>query len=131
VINISKFAFCGIVACVSMLGGCVADDTSDIATQGESLLQDSEGDDDVTVYTENDTKTGEVSADGDIGILTTVSFTASCTGWSFDVRSDGAVVFADAASCRRRNGSWTGYRSWRGVCRGNVANLDGNIRCNP
>jgi hypothetical protein len=130
VINVSKFAFCGIVACVSMVAGCVVDDPSDIATEDEALVLNSEDDDVVTVYPEQDTETEEMSAAGEIGILTTISFHRTCNGASFDVRADGAVVRASASSCRRRNGSWTGPRSWRGVCFGNVANNDGNIGCN-
>jgi hypothetical protein len=127
-INVSKLVFCGVVACASVLGACVAEEPADLAAQSEALVQG--GDSDVTLYTEEDVNGGEASLAGDVGILATVSFTRTCSGWSFLVRnSDGAVLFADAASCRRRNGTWTGYRSWSGVCRGDVSNQDGTIRC--
>jgi hypothetical protein len=126
-IDVSKVVLCGVVACAGMLGGCVADETAELGTETDPLVQEGEAED-VKVYTEGD-EDGAVSLDGDVGIQTTVSFIRTCRGWRFIVRGDGAVIFADAASCRRRNGSWTGYRSWRGVCRTDVANIDGNLRC--
>jgi hypothetical protein len=128
--NVSKLVFCGVVACASVLGACMADESGDVAAQSEALVQEGAATDDVTIYTEEDVKSGKVAPDGDVGIQATVSFIRTCVGWSFIVRnSDGAVVFADADSCRRRNGTWTGYRSWSGVCRGDVSNQDGTIRC--
>jgi hypothetical protein len=132
VINVGKFAFCGLVVCLATLGGCLAEDPSDLTTEDESLVQGSDDSDVLTVYPEDGAETEAASLAGDIGIQAVVSFHRTCNGASFDVRvSDGAVLFAEASSCRRRNGTWTGYRSWRGVCHGNVANIDGNIRCNP
>ena len=59
-----------------------------------------------------------------------ISFHRSCT----DPYVEGvgnAATYADASSCQRLNGTWTGFRSWSGYCTGNLANIDGTIRCNP
>jgi hypothetical protein len=131
VINVGKFAFCGLVISIAMLGGCVAEEPSDITTGEEALVLSSEDDEVVTVFPEPDAKTEEVAAAADIGIKAVISFHRTCNDARAIARGDGAVTYAEASSCRRRNGTWTGPREWRGVCHGNVANIDGNIRCNP
>lgn len=135
-INVSKLVFCGVVACASVLGACATDEPGDVAADSAALVQEGEpapasaASDDVTFYSEEDAKSGKAAPAGEVGIQATVSFTRTCVGWFYIVRnSDGAVVFADADSCRRRNGTWTGYRSWSGVCHGDVSNQDGTIRC--
>jgi hypothetical protein len=131
VINVGKFAFCGLVISIAMLGGCLAEEPSDIATGEEALVLGSEDDEVVTVYAD-DIADVEAAAAGDVGVLSVISFHRTCNDAGWRVRtSDAAVLSAWASSCRRRNGTWTGPREWRGVCHGNVANIDGNIRCNP
>lgn len=61
----------------------------------------------------------------------TASFWSSCKVDKFiTVRvSDGAAVRAYSDSCRRRNGTWTGPLGWAGVCRTDIKNCNGLLRC--
>lgn len=129
-IRVSALAFCGIVAMVGVLGGCMADEPGDIAAQSDPLVQESEAALEGEVVAEGDKVTEDGKAEGEVGIAAaSTSFTSTCSGWRYVRRADGAVTFAEASSCRMRNGSWTGYRSWSGVCWSDVSNNNGNIIC--
>ncbi|WP_394834359.1 hypothetical protein LVJ94_48455 [Pendulispora rubella] len=58
-----------------------------------------------------------------------VSFVDSCKHPHAEGASNGAVVSASASSCQRRNGTWTGPKSWSGQCFRDLENNDGNLRC--
>jgi len=68
--------------------------------------------------------------DDDVGVQVTLSFFRTCTN-PFASGVGNAATYAEASSCRRRNGTWTGFRSWSGFCTGDVSNNDGNIVCGP
>src|SRR5688572_16539938 len=129
-IRVSALMFCGMVALVAVLGGCMADETGDTAAQSDPLVLEGEAALEDKVVAEGDQVTEDGKAEGEIGAAAaTTSFTRTCSGWRYFRRSDGAVTFAEASSCRMRNGSWTGYRSWSGVCWSDVSNNNGNIIC--
>lgn len=71
---------------------------------------------------------GLEKADGDVSTDVTLSFFRSCSN-PFASGVGSAATYAEASSCRRRNGTWTGFRSWSGFCTRDVANIDGNLRC--
>ncbi len=72
---------------------------------------------------------GVESVDG-VTINVVLSFFATCTN-PYAQGVGNAATYAQASSCRRRNGTWTGFRSWSGWCTGNLSNNDGNIVCGP
>ena len=115
--KVSSFVLCGVVACVAMLAGCVADDGDDAAVE----------EDGIQVLTEPDQKEG---ASSDVEIAAFPSFALTCTDpeW-YPPNPTFPTTSAWASSCRRRNGTWTGPREWHGFCVLNVSNDDGEIVC--
>ena len=115
--KLSSSGWFGVVACIAMLAGCVTDETDEPAVAEDSVL----------ALTEADQKE---ASNSDVEIAAYPSFAWTCTNpeW-LPVQPWLPITWAWASSCQRRDGSWTGPRSWRGSCWLNVANRDGELVC--
>ena len=108
----------GVLATVGLFGalaGCAADAASSESGNGDIA---------------RDVKTEKVSPTGTDTTEVTATFLTTCNGATYNRDpSTGHIYYAAAETCRRRNGTWTGARSWSGDCWGDVSNDDGNIVC--
>jgi hypothetical protein len=133
-INVSKW-FCGVIACASLIG-CVSEELDDGAAQpdpAEASDLAAPGDESIAVrrISETDASLEGTTLEGGATAAAWCgnSFTQTCSGWQYGRTGEGAIVWAQASSCRKRNGTWGGFTSWSGYCTTDVSNANGNIIC--
>ncbi|WP_394834906.1 hypothetical protein LVJ94_51250 [Pendulispora rubella] len=117
--NVTIFrAMLAAVGIFGALPGCGADSkVEDVESTSNELVQKDE------------------AAGGHEAILSSASFTRSCIGTFYEPWDGRPILYADAASCKRIDGSTTGRRSWSAPpgsagCAGDLSNNNGNLQCN-